>query len=101
MTLPAKFAAFIFANLLGYGSVHICYLIGVWSGVLTVDNPAFDAADFRTRFLTGTMMTWLVCAVFSLSFFVLKGWPRFIFLIAPAVIPMAYGLSVIAGLLPR
>lgn len=88
---------FLLANALGFLSVFFCYFIGAKSGVLAPSDSNFDHAAFKT-FLTGTMLTWLACAVFSLAYFFLKGKERLFFLWAPVVIPMGYGLYVLSRL---
>ncbi len=89
----SKIAVFLLINLLGFMAVPVCYHIGVYAGLVSTENPNFDPAAFKGYFLTGTYLTWAVCALFSLSYFFLKGKERLAFLWAPVVVPMAYGLS--------
>lgn len=90
----SKFFLFVIANAIGFVSASVCYVIGVKSGVITVANPNFDGPHLQT-FLGSIMMTWAVCAVFSLGYFFFRDRLRFLFLLAPALMPLAYGLSVL------
>jgi hypothetical protein len=83
--------AFVFANLLGFFAAPACYHIGVFAGVITAANPAFNVQTF----FSAIIITWLICAVFSLGFFFFEGKTRLPFLLAPALIPMAYGLKLL------
>lgn len=91
----AKIVTFLLVNALGFFSVGILYVLGKLTGAISPNDPAFDAAAFQHLFLTGTMMTWLVCAFFSLAYFFLKGKSRLVFLWTPVIVPLAYGLSVL------
>jgi hypothetical protein len=82
------------ANVIGFFSVHFCYVIGVKTGMLPITDPNFNPGDLR-YFFHVIITTWMVCAVFSLAFLFLKGTLRYLFLLAPAVIPMAYGFKVL------
>src|SRR5262249_30815862 len=89
-----KILLFLIANALGFLSVGICFWLGVLTHVIDLSDPAFDAKAFQTHFVTGTILTWAVCAVLSLGwFFFRKGKLRFVFLLAPAIAPLIYGLS--------
>jgi hypothetical protein len=90
-----KIVVFFLVNALGFFSPGVLYVLGKLTGAISPDDPAFDAVAFQQWFLTGTMMTWIVCALFSLSYFFLKGKAKLFFLWAPAVVPYVYGLSVL------
>lgn len=94
-----RLAAFISANMIGFFSPMICSYIGIVTGLLSSSDPEFTAAEFQTWFLSGMMMTWLICAIFSLGYFFTNGKRRVIFLLTPALVPIVYGLSVLAGFL--
>lgn len=87
---------FLLVNMIGFLSPSICYYAGVLSGMVVLGNPLFDPQSFRTWFFAGVMMTWLVCGVFSLAFFFIRGQERWFFALAPAIVPIVYGLSVLA-----
>jgi len=91
----SKIVIFVLVNAIGFSSIFILYPLGLVTGIISPDDPAFDALAFQRWFLTGTMMTWVVCALFSFSYFFLKGIAKRIFLWAPVVVPMTYGLSVL------
>ncbi len=92
-------AAFLLANTAGYLTIPVCYVLGIQGGAISAQNPGFSAEALKTQFFHGMFVTWLVCALFSLAFFFLKGKIRFLFLLAPVAVTMAYGLSVLAGFL--
>ena len=88
-----KIILLVFVNALGFLSPSFCYYIGVVTGKIALGNPDFDPVAFRMQFFPAIMMTWLVCACFSVSFLFLKNQGRWFFLLAPLVIPVLYGLS--------
>lgn len=93
----SKIAAFISANLIGFFSAALCYAVGLQTGAINPADPAFDAQAFQTVFMGGTMMTWAACAVLSTAYLFMDGKMRFVFLLAPAIVPLTYGLSVVFG----
>ena len=95
MTDISKILVFLLVNTLGFCSVALCYYLGQMSGAFSVNDPGFDAASFKHDFLVGTLLTWLACAAFSFSYFFIKSKARLLFLWAPVVVPVAYGLSVL------
>ncbi len=94
MTHLKSIVVFIFFNALGFLSAPLCYQIGVHSGAIAPDDPAFSPAVLHVLF-NGIIITWMICVVFSLASFFFKGFTRLIFLLAPVVLPMAYGLRVL------
>lgn len=98
MTPLKTFAAFAAANAIGFVSAPICYIIALRAGAIAPDSETFNAAAFDKLFITGIMLVWLFCAVLSLGSFFVRG-PRLraLLLLAPAVAPLAYGLSVLFG----
>ena len=95
MSTFSKIIAFLLVNTLGFFSPLVCSWIGFRTGLLSGESPGFDAQHFQNWFLTGVMVTWLVCAIFSLASFFLHGKARLFFLWAPVIVPMIYGLSVL------
>ena len=90
---------FLFANLLGFSAAAISYNLAVMSGTLDPSLPETIGTDaLRNDFFQGTMITWAVCAVFSLGFFFAKGKERYLFICVPAIVPMIYGFNVLNGL---
>lgn len=75
-------------------------IIGSWMGaalfyvLLLVGFVDLEADPvFAHWFLLNVMFTWMVCAVFSISFFFLSGWWKYFFLAAPVVIPILTGMA--------
>lgn len=89
---------FLLANVLGFSAASISYNIAVLSGNLDPSLPEQIGLDvLRNDFFQGTLITWFVCALFSVGFFFVKGKERYLFLCVPAVVPMIYGFSVLNG----
>lgn len=84
----------ILVNAIGFFSVHFCYFVGVNTGLLPVGDPSLTT-ETLAKFFHVIVLTWIICAPFSLAFLFLKGTIRYMFLLAPAVIPMAYGFKVL------
>ncbi len=95
MDLVKRIFLFSGANLIGFFSVMICYMIGLKSGKIDIESESFDVDMFERWFLGGTIMVWAACAVFSLSYFLLDKKTRRYFLALPAAVPLLYGLSVL------
>lgn len=90
-------AVLLASNLIGFYSASVCYVIGMGAGVISLSDPQFNAQAFKDWFFTGTIMTWMVCALFSLAFLFVRGKMRLLFLLLPAVVPYLYGFSVLFG----
>lgn len=89
---------FLMANLLGFSAASISYNIAVISGKLDPALPEQIGIEvLRNDFFQGTLITWLVCGLFSIGFFLVKGKERYLFLCVPAIIPMFYGFNVLNG----
>lgn len=87
--------ALFVVNAAGFMSVPFCFLIGTKLGLLQLADSDIDLEALKTHFMHGTYMTWLACAVFSPAYLFLKGNERFVFLLAPVVVPVSYGLYVL------
>jgi hypothetical protein len=98
MNILLKILILLAVNALGFWGISLCYLMGVALGLIDLTNSEFDAHAFQAYFVHGSYMTWFVCAVFSLAYLFLKGKERYLFLLAPLIIPFGYGLSVIFDL---
>jgi fluoride ion exporter CrcB/FEX len=90
-----KIFAFLLANVVGFFSVGICYMIGLYAEEIEANSPNFNAEHFEEKFLTGTILVWAVCAALSLAYFFLEGKKGWVFLALPAILPLCYGLFVI------
>ncbi len=84
----------IFFNAVGFFAAHFCYVIGTNNGTFQITDPNFDPAIIEA-FFNKIILTWIICALFSLASFPIRGSLRYAFLLAPAIIPWAYGLSVL------
>lgn len=90
---------FVFANLLGFSATAISYNFAYMSGLIDTSFPETVGVEILYNdFFQGTMITWVVCAIFSLGFFFAKGKERYLFLCVPAIVPMLYGFNVLNGL---
>lgn len=90
-----KILIFIAINAFGFFSVGICFALGTLTGLINGSELTLNTIEFQKWFFTGTILTWLVCAVFSLSYFFIRSKLRFLFLWAPVFIPFGYGLSIL------
>ncbi|GJL85475.1 MAG: hypothetical protein DHS20C02_12500 [Micavibrio sp.] len=95
MINPSKLIPFLLINLLGFFSVGICYVLGIVTGAISTESPDFDFEAFQQFFFAGTIITWVVCAIFSTAYFFIRGKMKLVFLWAPVYVPLAYGLSVL------
>ncbi len=95
MNIILKILILLAANTLGFWSISLCYLMGVMLGLVDLSASEFDINAFRAHFVHGSYLTWFTCAVFSPAYLFLKGKEKYIFLLAPLLIPFGYGLSVI------
>jgi hypothetical protein len=94
MNFPAKFFIWIICNIVGFFSASISYHLGIASGTIPVTETGVDPAIIRHAF-SQIMLTWIVCGIFSLAGLFLKDKTALFFLMAPAVIPLGYGLSLL------
>ncbi|MGB4107884.1 MAG: hypothetical protein WBK55_08830 [Alphaproteobacteria bacterium] len=93
-----KIAALLIVIAAGFMTVPLCFILGTKLGLLQLADSDLDLYALKTHFMQGTYMTWLACAVFSPAYLFLKGNERFLFLWAPLVVPMGYGLYVLFSL---
>ncbi len=90
-----KIIALFVVNAVGFMSVPFCFILGTKLGFLELADTDIDLYALKTHFMHGTYMTWLACAIFSPAYLFLKGNERFVFLWAPLVVPVCYGLYVL------
>lgn len=91
----SKILAFLIVNAAGFMSVPLCFIVVTKLGLLKMPSENLELYSFKTQFMHGTYMTWLVCAIFSFAYFFLKGKERLLFLWAPLAVPVSYGLYVL------
>lgn len=82
------------ANVLGFCTIALCYILGVVLGKFTGIEEGMASAQIYSL-VAQIALTWMVCAVFSLSAFFVGGFGRALFLLAPIFIPLGYGLKLI------
>ena len=94
--MPAlkKALLFLTVNFLGFSVPAVYFYIGIYTGILPTDDQAAMTL-VQQRLFFGSTVTWLICAVFSVAYFFLKGKAGLMFLWAAFIIPMLYGLSVL------
>ncbi len=85
--------AFLLANYGGTWAITLAYVAGTrLLNVVDVFTEGFDEVALFQSYLLQTYITLFICTLFSFSFFFLKNNWRYVFLIAPLVIPAGYGL---------
>lgn len=94
MTAPVRFFIFIAANIVGFFSASFCYHLAVYAGSLPVTDPNFNPGMIKPAF-SQIMLTWTVCGVFSIAGLFLREKIALLFLIAPGIVPLGYGLSLL------
>ena len=85
----------VLVNAIGFFSVHFCYFVGVKTGMLPIGDPSLPK-EAIAKFFHVIVTTWMICAPFSLIALCFKGTIKYMLLLVPAVIPMAYGFKVLA-----
>jgi hypothetical protein len=85
-----KVLAFFAMNAIGFSMSAILVVIVTALNLLDTSAADFNFNQFKHDIFFKNSVTWMVCAIFSFSFFFLKGIWRYIMLLAPAVIPFIY-----------
>lgn len=80
-------ALVLIVNNLSLLLVFLIFELALRFGVVPMESP-----DLATLYFFQTYATLIICAVFSLSFVFLNSQWRYVFLLAPLVIPAAYGI---------
>lgn len=84
-----KVLAFLAVNIVGSWTAATLFYVFLLTGFVDIEaNPAFSH-----WFLLNVMLTWMVCAMFSISFFFLSGPWKYFFLAAPVLVPGLTGLA--------
>lgn len=91
-----KAALFVTINILGFSVPALLFVSSVALNILPTDDPA-TAGMIRDMLFHGSTKLWMVCAVFSVAYFFLKGRAGRMFLWAPVAVPVIYGLSVLVS----
>lgn len=64
--------------------------------VIDVQAPDFNEPALFSTYFLHTFTTLLICTVFSLSYLFLKDRMRYVFLLAPLLVPSLYGFVLLA-----
>lgn len=80
-------------NFVGFWATALVYFLGTRAlGLVDVQVPDFNEANLFHTYFLHVYTTFLICAIFSVSFLFLKDKMRYLFLGAPLAIPTIYGL---------
>lgn len=93
-----NFILFIIANSAGFFSISLIYHLSIALGIFKLDNALLDNGALQEHYFTGTTLAWMVCTALSLGFFIIRDNSRWLFLLLPLLLPIAYGLSVLVRL---
>jgi hypothetical protein len=101
-----KLALFFGCNIIGFHLLPLIYILSLKLGFIDLNDENLDTSQFFFGamhaansellpvpiMLVFPLMTWVICALFSLAyFFVSKRWKRF-FLLAPIIFPSLHSL---------
>ncbi len=81
----------LFANTLGFFVPIVLYPLGIFLNIIEFDKEGPNPVLLQFAFLQATTVTWLVCALFSLAFLFIRDKIRWVFILAPVLIPLFYG----------
>ncbi len=97
-----KLFLFFFCNWLGFTMPAIIYNLATLKfNLIDFENESFDALSFYSNMSGDTpapvmvfepTVTWIICALFSFAIFFLKGKWRYVFMLAPIVMPTLHSL---------
>lgn len=82
-------------NFIGYWSVALCFIVLLQLGIVTEDYFANNDKLSFQDWSVGILLVWLGCMLFSIAGLFVKKNDRYILFIAPAIVPVIYGFSVI------
>ena len=83
-------ALFFLINALGFSMSTAIVLFVTTFNFVDLTAAELNVEQFKYDIFYKHSVTWMVCALFSFSFFFLKGMWRYIMLLAPVVIPFIY-----------
>lgn len=85
----------ILTNFIGFLSVPICFYT-LWAlGIVSEDFFATQSQISFQNWAAGILGVWAVCLLFSLAALMIKQKERIILMVAPAIIPIVYGFSIL------
>ncbi|MGH1455972.1 MAG: hypothetical protein ACRBDI_04260 [Alphaproteobacteria bacterium] len=91
-----KVSTFFAVNAIGFSMSTAIVLAASALNLIDLSTPDFNIEQFKHDIFFKHSMTWMICAIFSFSFFFLKGIWRNILLFAPIAIPLIYSLMNLA-----
>jgi hypothetical protein len=98
MSLPIKILIFLLSNILGFFAATIIIMLALKFNFMDIDAPGFDPKAIKDIFIVRVFLTWIICGLFSISGFFVRGVWRIIFLLAPCVLPYLYGIMLLRAL---
>lgn len=81
----------VLVNYVSIFLIFIMFELSIRFGLVSMESID-TAADLFKLYSLHAYTTFFICALFSLSFLFLKSYWRYVFLLAPLVVPPAYGL---------
>lgn len=85
-----KVLLFIIVNIIGFSTIPVITVFLLSSQIIDVTASGFNQAVFEYDVFFTHSVTWMICAIFSITHFFLKGMWRQILLFSPIVIPFVY-----------
>lgn len=86
---------FLLAVGIGFFAAPLLFNFASISGAFANALELSNTAEFQKQFFAGSMITWTVCTVIGIGFFIAKTKLRWAFLLAPIVLPTLYGFKVL------
>ena len=88
---------FVITNSIGFFAAPIIYHLAIMVGIFSPAMVESNTGAFQSSFFSGTLMTWAVCALISISFFFIDGKLRALIMALPILVPLIYGFNVLLG----
>ena len=98
MKLAKELLLFAAANLLGFYGAPLAYHASILTGLVPSMEKLVGTGLMPDHFFRNTMLVWIGCLVLSFAYFFFKQKGRSLILLIPALLPFAYGLSVLVRL---
>lgn len=90
-----EIALMVLTNIVGFLSVSICFYVLLLLGIVDEEFWVSKSQISLQTWSASVIGVWLVCFLFSIAGFFIKQKEKIILLVAPAIIPMLYGFSVL------
>lgn len=82
-------------NFIGFWSIPICFFTLMQMGMISENFFTEQSQISFQSWAAGILIVWVICLFFSLSALVIKQKEKIILMVAPAIIPILYGFSVL------